>query len=64
MKQGRFWVASPLFEQRGAKITLDSQARGDANNGDLVLVGGGKRGAARGARARPARRGARTCSRA
>ena len=44
MKQGRFWVASPLFE-RGGKITLDSQARGDANNGDLVLVGGGKRGA-------------------
>jgi ribonuclease R len=43
VKQGRFWTASPLFE-RGGKITLESQARGDAGNGDLVLVGGGKRG--------------------
>ena len=44
VKQGRFWVASPLFEHRARKIALDSKARGPANAGDLVLLGGGKRG--------------------
>jgi ribonuclease R len=44
VKQGRFWVATPLFEQRARKIALDSKARGPAGAGDLVLLGGGKRG--------------------
>jgi ribonuclease R len=44
VKQGRFFVASPLFEHRGRKITLDSKGRGEAREGDMVLLGGGKRG--------------------
>lgn len=43
-KRGRFLVAEPLFE-RGPRPAIDSGARGDASVGDLVLVGGGKRGA-------------------
>jgi ribonuclease R len=42
-KSGRFWVAEPLFE-RGQRITLDGKGRGAATVGDMVLVGGGKRG--------------------
>ena len=43
-RQGRFWVAEPLFERRGARVTLDAKARGGAREGDLVLLAGAKRG--------------------
>jgi ribonuclease R len=43
-RKGRFWTASPLFE-RGRRVTLDGRSRGDANAGDMVLLGWGKRGA-------------------
>jgi ribonuclease R len=42
-KRGRFIVAEPLFE-RGDRISLPGKAVGDARIGDLVMVGGGKRG--------------------
>jgi ribonuclease R len=42
-KRGRFYVAEPLFE-RGQRITLDGKARGPAGGGDMVLLGGGRRG--------------------
>jgi ribonuclease R len=43
-KRGRLVVAEPLFEQ-GDRISLPGNAQGDARIGDIVLVGGGKRGA-------------------
>jgi ribonuclease R len=43
-KRGRFVVAEPVFEP-GDRISLPGKAQGDARVGDLVLVGGGKRGA-------------------
>jgi len=42
-KRGRFFVAEPLFE-RGGRISLDGKQSGPARPGDMVLVGGGKRG--------------------
>ena len=42
-RRGRFVVAQPAFE-RGPRATLDSRSLGDAREGDLVLLGGGKRG--------------------
>ena len=42
-KRGRLLVAEPLFE-RGGRISLDGRAGGGAGAGDLVLIGGGKRG--------------------
>jgi ribonuclease R len=42
--RGRFVVAEPLFEP-GDRIAIAGKAIGDARVGDLVLVGGGKRGA-------------------
>src|SRR4051812_45950545 len=43
-KRGRLVVAEPLFEP-GDRISLPGKALGDARVGDIVLVGGGKRGA-------------------
>jgi ribonuclease R len=43
-KRGRLTVAEPLF-QPGERISLPGKALGDARIGDIVLVGGGKRGA-------------------
>ena len=43
-RQGRFWTAEPLFEPRGPRVTLDAKARGDAREGDVVLLAGAKRG--------------------
>ena len=43
-KRGRLTVAEPLFDP-GERISLPGKALGDARIGDLVLVGGGKRGA-------------------
>jgi ribonuclease R len=43
-KRGRLIVAEPLFAP-GDRISLPGKALGDARVGDLVLVGGGKRGA-------------------
>ena len=43
-KRGRFVVAEPIFEP-GDRISLPGKAQADARVGDLVLVGGGKRGA-------------------
>jgi ribonuclease R len=43
-KRGRFVVAEPLFEP-GDRIALPGKALGDARPGEMVLVGGGKRGA-------------------
>ena len=45
-KRGRFLVAEPLFT-RSTRVTLGSAGRDGAGPGDLVLVGAGKRGAAR-----------------
>jgi ribonuclease R len=42
-KRGRLLVAEPLFE-RGGRISLNGRAGGDAGPGDMVLIGGGKRG--------------------
>jgi ribonuclease R len=42
-KRGRLLVAEPLFE-RGGRISLNGKAGGGAGPGDLVLIGGGKRG--------------------
>jgi ribonuclease R len=48
-KRGRFLVAEPLFGPRGARVAVDTPSRGaggtNASEGDLVLVGAGKRGA-------------------
>jgi ribonuclease R len=41
-RRGRMLVAEPLFVPRGGKLEV---ARGSAREGDLVLVGAGKRGA-------------------
>jgi ribonuclease R len=43
-KRGRLTVAEPMFE-RGDRISLPGKALGDARVGDIVLIGGGKRGA-------------------
>jgi ribonuclease R len=43
-KRGRLTVAEPLFEP-GERISLPGRALGDGRIGDIVLVGGGKRGA-------------------
>jgi ribonuclease R len=43
-KRGRLFVAEPLFERRGQRISLNGKAGGGAAVGDMVLVGGGKRG--------------------
>jgi ribonuclease R len=44
-KRGRLLVAEPLFERRGERISLNGKASGGARVGDMVLIGGGKRGA-------------------
>jgi ribonuclease R len=44
-KRGRLLVAEPLFERGGQRISLTGKASGGARVGDMVLVGGGKRGA-------------------
>lgn len=41
-KRGRFFVAEPIFGPRGSRVTLDGRG---VSEGDLVLVGAGKRGA-------------------
>ncbi|HEX5910087.1 MAG TPA: hypothetical protein VFY44_06305, partial [Thermoleophilaceae bacterium] len=41
-RRGRFPVAEPLFAPSGATVEV---ARGGGSEGDLVLVGGGKKGA-------------------
>jgi len=43
-RRGRLLVAEPLFERRGQRISLNGKAGGGATAGDMVLVGGGKRG--------------------
>jgi ribonuclease R len=43
-KRGRLTVAEPLFEP-GDRISLPGKALADARIGDIVLIGGGKRGA-------------------
>jgi len=43
-KRGRLLVAEPLFERGGGRISLTGKASGGASVGDMVLVGGGKRG--------------------
>jgi ribonuclease R len=43
-KRGRLLVAEPLFERGGQRISLTGKASGGARVGDMVLVGGGKRG--------------------
>ena len=50
-RRGRFQVAEPLFE-RATPVQLDGRR---ANEGDLVLLGYGKRGRAGGADASGAR---------
>ncbi len=44
-KQGRLTVAEPLFERGARRLSIAGKAAGGARIGDLVLVGGGKRGA-------------------
>ena len=41
-KRGRFLVAEPLFGPRGSRVAVDGKG---GSEGDLVLVGAGKRGA-------------------
>ena len=41
-KRGRFLVAEPLFGPRGSRVALEGRG---GSEGDLVLVGAGKRGA-------------------
>ena len=43
-KRGRLVVAEPLFDP-GDRISLPGKAMGDGRVGDIVLIGGGKRGA-------------------
>jgi len=43
-KRGRLLVAEPLFERGGGRISLTGKASAGASVGDMVLVGGGKRG--------------------
>jgi ribonuclease R len=43
-KRGRLMVAEPLFDS-GERISLPNRALDNARVGDIVLVGGGKRGA-------------------
>ncbi|MFL5895071.1 MAG: ribonuclease R family protein [Thermoleophilaceae bacterium] len=42
-KRGRFLVAEPVFEP-GDRVSVAAKAAGEGRAGDLVLVGGGKRG--------------------
>ena len=44
-KRGRLFVAEPVFGRGGRRLAIDPKGRGEANAGDLVLVGFGKRGA-------------------
>ncbi len=48
-RRGRFLVAEPLFGARGSRVSVDPPSRAaggkGASEGDLVLVGQGKRGA-------------------
>jgi ribonuclease R len=44
-RRGRLLVAEPLFERAGGRISLPSSAAGGAKAGEMVLIGGGKRGA-------------------
>ncbi|HEX6460621.1 MAG TPA: RNB domain-containing ribonuclease [Thermoleophilaceae bacterium] len=43
-KRGRLLVAEPLFERGTRRISLTGKATGGARVGDMVLIGGGKRG--------------------
>jgi ribonuclease R len=43
-KRGRLLVAEPLFARGGQRISLGGKASGGARVGDMVLIGGGKRG--------------------
>jgi ribonuclease R len=43
-RRGRLLVAEPLFERGGQRISLQGKASGGAAVGDMVLIGGGKRG--------------------
>jgi ribonuclease R len=43
-KRGRLLVAEPMFERGGQRISLQGKATGGARVGDMVLIGGGKRG--------------------
>jgi ribonuclease R len=43
-KRGRLLVAEPLFELRGQRIQITGKQAGGARVGDMVLLGGGKRG--------------------
>ncbi len=43
-RRGRLTVAEPVFERGGGRVALEGRARGDAQPGDLVLLGRGKRG--------------------
>jgi ribonuclease R len=43
-KRGRLLVAEPMFERGGRRISLNGKASGGARVGEMVLVGGGKRG--------------------
>ncbi len=43
-KRGRLLVAEPLFERGGRRFSLNGKASGGARVGEMVLVGGGKRG--------------------
>ncbi|HEV2723827.1 MAG TPA: ribonuclease catalytic domain-containing protein, partial [Thermoleophilaceae bacterium] len=48
-RRGRFLVAEPLFGARGSRLSVDTPSRGaggkGVSEGDLVLVGQGRRGA-------------------
>jgi ribonuclease R len=43
-KRGRLLVAEPLFELRGQRIQITGKQADGARVGDMVLLGGGKRG--------------------
>ncbi len=43
-RRGKLTVAEPVFERGGGRVALEGRARGDAQPGDLVLLGRGKRG--------------------
>jgi ribonuclease R len=43
-KRGRLLVAEPLFERGGRRISLTGKAAAGARVGEMVLVGGGRRG--------------------
>ena len=44
-KRGRFMVAEPLFAPRGSRLEVDTSGKVRVGEGDLVLVGTGKRDA-------------------